>query len=68
MVLMMIKCSRCDGRKYVLAFGGVREDCPECGGSGFVDEPASANDDCVVREVVKERRKPGPKSKKRLEA
>ena len=49
--------------KHILAFGGMREECPECGGSGFVDEAASTNDNYVVREEIKERRKPGPKPK-----
>jgi len=30
-------CKTCDGRRKVLGMGGMKKDCPECGGRGSID-------------------------------
>lgn len=32
----MIKCKKCAGLKKIARMGGVKKDCPDCNGTGFV--------------------------------
>lgn len=32
----MIKCKKCAGLKKIARMGGVKKDCPDCKGAGFV--------------------------------
>lgn len=50
---MLVRCRRCGGAKKVVGMGYIQEDCPACGGAGY-----------VAKKEEKEIEEPKAKSKK----
>lgn len=54
--LIMVKCEKCKGEKFIMGLGYMREKCPQCSGKGFVsdDKVLVADDKVLVKKSKKE--------------
>ena len=50
---MLTRCDCCEGRKHVTGLGGMRKDCDNCKGVGFVKQDAEEIVEKVKRKYTK---------------